>query len=381
MKRGEFKILARSGSARTGRFATEHGEFSTPAFMPIATQGSVKGVNPTHLKSLGAEIILTNTYHLHLRPGEELIASLGGFHKFMAWDGPVLSDSGGFQVFSLAKLRRITDSGVEFRSHHDGRLVEFTPESVVKTQETLGVDIMMVLDECVALPASREVIERSIERTLGWADRSIEARKREQSLLFGIVQGGGYADLRECAALELTKRNFDGFAIGGLSVGEPAMVMDEMTRVCCANLPEEKIRYLMGVGTPSDIVQSVLLGVDLFDCVIPTRCARFGRLYTEEMFINIRNHEFRHDPRPIDASCHCYTCRTFSRAYLSHLIHSKEALAVELASVHNLYFYQNLMKRIRSAIAENKFLSFAEEFLHRRAGERSEELSRIESIC
>jgi queuine tRNA-ribosyltransferase len=373
---GTFSIQAKDGKARKGKFVTAHGTFNTPAFMPVGTQGTVKGMTPKSLRDIGAEIILSNTYHLHLRPGDELIKRLGGLHSFMGWDGPILTDSGGFQVFSLASLRNLAAQGVTFRSHIDGAMVEFTPEKVVLIQENLGVDIMMVLDECLGYPAQKDAAERSLELTMKWAERSQAARARAETLAFGIVQGGMFEDLREQSATGLSAVNFDGYAIGGLSVGEPRELMDRMTEVSTSHLPENKIRYLMGVGTPSDIVSAVGMGVDLFDCVIPTRSARFGRLFTPEKFINIRNEAFKEDTGPIDPTCDCYTCSNFSRAYLSHLMRSKEALFVELASIHNLRFYEHLMQRIQEAIVQGNYQDFAQEFLSYRE-EQGTEPSRV----
>ncbi len=361
-----FTICKKDGLSRLGTYSTFSGDFNTPNFMPVGTKASVKGVSPDRLKELGAEIILSNTYHLHLRPGDLLIKKLGGIHKFMGWDGPILTDSGGYQVFSLSGLRKLKKEGVSFKSHLDGALVEFTPEKVIKIQENLGVDIMMVLDECLKYPSTKEEAERSLELTMDWAKRSIYAREREKSFVFGIVQGGMYEDLRAQAARGLSSMDFDGYSIGGLSVGEPHSLMDKMVEVSVRNLPEDKIRYLMGVGTPSDIVKAVSLGVDLFDCVIPTRSARFGRLFTKDKFINIRNGAFVEDLSPICPECDCYTCKNFSRAYLSHLIRAKEPLFIELSSIHNLRFYEKLMSDIRNAIKEGRYKEFLKEFLERR---------------
>ncbi len=363
---GTFEVLACEGRARAGRFFTGHGAFETPAFMPVGTQGTVKGVTPRELTDLGAEIVLSNSYHLHVRPGERLIAELGGLHSFMGWTGPILTDSGGFQVFSLSSLRKFTDTGVTFRSHVDGALIEFTPERVIEIQQTLGVDIAMVLDECLAYPASAAQALASWKRTLRWAERSLAARTANGMLLFGIAQGGMYEDLRVQSAAELSALPFDGYAIGGLSVGEPTGLMRQMLQASARALPEAKLHYLMGVGTPSDIVEAVSEGIDLFDCVMPTRSARFGRLYTEEGFINIRNQTFRRDPRPVEPNCSCYSCRNFSRAYLAHLIHAQEALFVVLSSIHNLHFYQRLMKDIRNAIKRGGFTEFKDKLLGKR---------------
>ena len=312
---GSFTLSATDGAARTGELETAHGKFSTPAFMPVGTQATVKAVTPAQLKELGAEIVLSNTYHLHIRPGDELIKRLGGVHQFMNWDGPILTDSGGFQVFSLSGLRKVSDKGVEFRSHTDGAKIFFTPEKVVEIQENLGVDIAMVLDECVEYPATRERVASSLVRTSDWAARSRVARRDERVLQFGIVQGGGFLDLRERAVEELLEVGFDGYAIGGLSVGEPISMMNDVCAATAEKLPMDRPRYLMGVGTPTDIVNAVAAGIDMFDCVIPTRSARFGRLFTPEGFINIRNQQFRESEEPVDRTCDCYCCRNFSRAY------------------------------------------------------------------
>lgn len=357
-----FTITATDGAARRGTFQTAHGAFETPAFMPVGTQGTVKGVNPAQLRELNAQIILSNTYHLELRPGSELIRDLGGLHKFMGWSGPILTDSGGYQVFSLSKLRKMSDRGVEFQSHLDGAKMFFTPESVIGIQENLGVDIMMVLDECLAHPATEEAAKRSLDLTLRWAERSLRARTRPECLMFGIVQGGMYPALRKEAAEALVTLGFDGYAVGGLSVGEPTELMLEIARVSAQSLPRDRVRYLMGVGTPTDIVNAVALGIDMFDCVIPTRSARFGRVFTERGPLNLRNARYRTDPEPIDSACDCYCCRSFSRAYISHLMHAKEILASELASLHNLRFYQRLMERIRLSIQSGSFSRFFQDF-------------------
>jgi len=359
-----FDVIATSGDARRGRFTTKlHGSFETPGFMPVGTQATVKGVTPEQLRALGAEIVLSNTYHLHLRPGDEAIREFGGIHKFMSWSGPILTDSGGYQIFSLTKLRKLSDEGVTFQSHIDGRKISLTPEKVVEIQENLGVDIMMVLDECLGYPAERSDVLRSLELTTKWAKRARAAKKREGTSIFGIVQGGMYPEYRKEACERLIEIGFDGYAVGGLSVGEPPAMMYELTEATTPYLPKDKIRYLMGVGTPEDLVNGVARGIDLFDCVIPTRSARFGRLYTSTGSINIRNATFRRDDSPIDPKCDCYTCQNFTKAYLSHLIHAGEALSVTLTSIHNLHFYQNLVKAMRKAISEGTFQSFQKEFL------------------
>lgn len=361
--KNNFSLVAQDGRARAGSFATAHGSFQTPAFMPVGTAATVKGVSPLQLKEIGTEIALVNTYHLHLRPGDETIRDLGDVHKFMGWSGPILSDSGGFQVFSLAKLRKVSEQGVTFQSHLDGTEVRFTPEKVLAIQENLGVDIMMVLDECLAYPATFEATEQSLFLTHLWATRSrTYERKNAVQSLFGIVQGGFYPELRKRSVEQTVELGFDGYAIGGLSVGEDPSLMIEMVDCAAALLPEQSIRYLMGVGTPRDILKAVSLGVDLFDCVIPTRNARHGRLYVGTSSINIRNEVHRKDPRPVDETCPCYLCQNFSRAYLSHLFHAKEILALELASLHNLSFYQRLLSAIRGAVKNRTLQKLINEY-------------------
>lgn len=359
----KFQIKKIDGKARLGVYKTAHGEFNTPAFMPVGTQGTVKGVTPENLKSIGAEIILSNTYHLHIRPGEKLVKELGGIHKFMAWNGPILTDSGGFQIFSLKKLRKLTEDAAYFNSHLDGKKIRLSPEDVVRIQQDLGVDIAMVLDECTPYPSDEKSARESLELTLKWAERSKKAKEKEDMSLFGIVQGGMHPELRKYSANRLVEIGFDAYAIGGLSVGEPVSLMQEICEVSCNSLPEDRLRYMMGVGTPSDIVSAVSMGVDLFDCVMPTRSARFGRIFTMNGFFNIKNKEFREDKLPLEEDCLCYTCKNFSRAYLSHLYHSKEALYVVLSSIHNLAMYQALMKRIREEIKNSTFSSYSSKFL------------------
>ena len=371
-----FEIHAQQEKARLGVVHTAHGSFATPAFMPVGTQATVKGVTPDQLREQGAEIILSNTYHLCMRPGERVVHRCGGLHRFMGWSGPILTDSGGFQVYSLARLRRVSAEGVKFQSHIDGSAVHFTPEGIVKTQEALGVDIMMVLDECLAYPAKKLEAERAMKLSLDWARRSSAARVRQQSRCFGIVQGGMFADLRERCAQELVEIGFDGYAVGGVSVGEPRELMLEMTEKAAAELPWEKPRYLMGVGTPSDIVEAVALGIDMFDCVIPTRSARFGRLYTNQGYLNIRNSAFRSDDLPVEPGCDCYTCQRFSRAYIAHLIHSREILGFQLASLHNLRFYLRLMEHIRLAISVGTFSQFLQKWQKQRSQLGSEDIDR-----
>lgn len=359
-----FSIEASDGLARKGRVVTPHGSFQTPAFMPVGTQGTVKAVDPRDLKEVGAEIVLSNTYHLHLRPGDQLIKELGGLHRFMNWNGPILTDSGGFQVYSLSGLRSIDRSGVTFRSHIDGAKVFFSPEKVVEIQSNLGVDIMMVLDECLPHTASHQEAARSLELTTHWAKMSLDKHSslESNSLIFGIVQGGMFVDLRAEAAGSLTELPFSGYAIGGLSVGEDKSLMYAMTEESAKVLPRDKVRYLMGVGMPEDIVKAVSLGVDMFDCVIPTRSARFGRLFVGNSYMNIRNSRFRQDQTPVEEGCDCYGCRSFSRAYLSHLFHSGEILGIQLATIHNLRYYQRLMQRIREAIVVGELARIVDEF-------------------
>jgi len=352
--------------ARLGEVTTAHGTFPTPIFMPVGTQATVKAVTPRDLKDAGAGIILGNTYHLFLRPGHELIRELGGLHRFMAWDGPILTDSGGFQIFSLKDLAKISEEGAGFKSHIDGSKLFLSPESAIKVQEALGSDIMMALDTCIPYPADYDTAARATELTGRWAARCRKAHKNQDLLLFGIVQGGMFPELRKQAAGELIDIGFDGYAIGGVSVGEPTDEMREMTRVSAALLPRDYPVYLMGVGTPEDLVESVFFGVDMFDCVMPTRNARNGMLFTEQGRIVIKNARFRDDSRPVDEACDCYACRNFSRAYLRHLYVCREILASYLNTVHNLRYYLRLMEGIRQAIAADKYLEFRREFYRKR---------------
>jgi queuine tRNA-ribosyltransferase len=349
--------------ARLGRLWTSHGEVHTPAFMPVATQGTVKATSPQELRALGAEIILANAYHLYLRPGAELIEKLGGLHKFMGWDGPILTDSGGYQVFSLKELCKVSEDGVQFRSHLDGSAHFLTPERVVQTQESLGVDIAMVLDECVPGPASYSEAARAVVRTTRWAERAVAAKSRVDQVLFGIVQGGVYPELREQSARELIALDFPGYAVGGLSVGEDPRITLQLAAHAVQFLPEEKPRYLMGVGTPEQLVRYVALGFDMFDCVMPTRNARNGTLFTRAGKLNIRRAEYATDTRPVDDECECYTCQNFSRAYLRHLAVAGEILSARLNTLHNLHFYQYLMRAMRQALVEGRFAEFVRPFL------------------
>jgi queuine tRNA-ribosyltransferase len=354
-----FEILARDPrtQARLGRLITPHGELTTPAFMPVGTQAAVKTVTPDELRACGVEIVLANTYHLYLRPGHALIQEMGGLHRFMAWPRPILTDSGGFQVYSLSSLRKLTEEGVQFQSHLDGSRHLLTPEKAVEIQEALGSDIAMVLDECVPYPASYDYALTSQELTTRWARRAKMAHRRPDQALFGIVQGGMYPQLREKSARELVALDFHGYALGGFSVGETKRLMYELIGQTAACLPEEKPRYLMGVGTPADLVQCVKLGVDMFDCVMPTRNARNGCLFTRQGKLLIKNARYARDPRPIDPDCRCYTCQHYSRAYLRHLFVADELLAPRLNTIHNLQYYMDVIHLIREAIVAGRLES------------------------
>jgi queuine tRNA-ribosyltransferase len=340
--------------ARLGQLATAHGVVETPAFMPVGTQGTVKAMLPRDLKEMGCQILLGNTYHLYLRPGAELIRELGGLHRFMSWDGPILTDSGGYQVFSLGAMRKLSEEGVRFQSHLDGSYHLLTPESVIQIQEALGSDIAMVLDECIPYDANREYVRDSTARTIRWAERCLRARSKADQLMFGIIQGGMHKDLRERCVREMTPMPFDGFAVGGLGVGEGEELLHSIAASTAGWLPEATPRYLMGVGRPEDLVSAVRAGFDLFDCVLPTRNARNGTLFTAQGRISIKRAEFASDPRPLDETCDCYCCRNFSRAYLRHLYVAGEILSSQLNSLHNLYFYHRLMERCREAIRRER---------------------------
>jgi len=360
-----FAVTASSGEsrARCGRLTTAHGTVHTPAFMPVGTQATVKGITPAQLREIGAEIILSNAYHLAVRPGAALIRGLGGLHRFMGWDGPILTDSGGYQIFSLAALRTVTDEGVGFRSHVDGAAMFLTPEAVVQLQVDLGVDIIMVLDECVAGTATRAEAERAARRTLDWARRSRALELAPGQLVFGIVQGATYAELRAEQARALVALDFPGYAVGGLSVGEERNITMALAEATAAALPVDRPRYLMGVGLPEDLIRFAGMGYDMFDCVLPTRNARNGMLFTSTGRVNIRLARYAADEAPADSECRCYTCRTFSRAYLRHLAATNEMLGGQLASLHNLHFYQQLMRDMRAAIAQGAFAAWAGERL------------------
>lgn len=355
-----FEIIKKDhlSQARLGRVETEHGSFATPAFFPVGTQGAVKSLTPEELIEIGVEAILGNTYHLYLRPGHETIGRLGGLHHFIHWERPILTDSGGFQIFSLGSLRKISEEGVTFQSHLDGSSHFLTPEKVMEIQRVLGSDIAMVLDECVPFPSSYESVKASTERTNHWAKRCLQVRRETDPALFAIVQGGVYRDLREKSAQTLVEMEFQGYAIGGLSVGEPKSRMRDVLEWTIPLLPEGTPRYLMGVGAPGDILHAVIRGVDFFDCVLPTRNARNGTLFTSSGKISIKQAQYAEDGKPLDETCTCYTCRHYSRAYLRHLYLSKEILSSRLNTIHNLFYYMNLLINIREAIQTGGLLNF-----------------------
>jgi queuine tRNA-ribosyltransferase len=366
-KRFSFEVKARDGAARTGAIATPRGVVRTPAFMPVGTGATVKAMFPEDVKATGADILLANTYHLTLRPGAERIARLGGLHRFMHWDGPILTDSGGYQVMSLAKLRRITEAGVTFQSHIDGATIELTPERAVEVQCLLGADIQMVLDECTPFPATHDEAKMSLELSLRWAERckaAFASLGQEGQALFGIVQGGVYPDLREVSSRALIDIGFDGYAIGGLAVGEGQQAMLDMVEVTNVILPHDRPRYLMGVGTPEDMLAAIARGIDMFDCVIPTRSGRHCQAFTWGGRLNLRNARYADDPAPLDAESACPAAR-YERAYLHHLVKSGETLGAMLLSYANVQFYQELMARTREAIAQGRFSGIAEDVQRR----------------
>ncbi|MCJ7695040.1 MAG: tRNA guanosine(34) transglycosylase Tgt [Anaerolineaceae bacterium] len=358
----EFDLLATDGSARTGTFRTPHGDIPTPIFAPVGTQATVKSITPAQLDELDAKLILSNTYHLHLRPGSELVASMGGLHNFMHWNKPILTDSGGFQVFSLAEMRKIDENGVTFKSHIDGSTQRLTPESSIQIQENLGADIIMAFDEC-APPNDLAYNQEAMQRTHRWAERCLAAKTRSDQALFGIVQGGVFSELRQISAREISSLGFPGHAIGGLSVGEKKQEMFAMIEIVNEILPENKPRYLMGVGTPEDLIEGVRRGIDIFDCVLPTRLARHNTVMTMHGRLNLLNAIFADDPGPIDQDCACYTCQNFSRAYLRHLIKAKEMLASTLLSIHNLHTLLQLTRDLQEAIRCGNFEELAEQTL------------------
>lgn len=350
-------------SARLGRVHTPHGVIDTPAFMPVGTQATVKAMSPDELKEIGAQIILGNTYHLYIRPGHKLIEDFGGLHGFMNWDRPILTDSGGFQVFSLNELRKISEEGVEFKSHLDGSKHFFSPEFVMEIENSLGADIIMAFDECIPYPCDKDYARKSMERTIRWLKRCKKAHANtDKQALFGIVQGGTYKDLRIESAKMTVDVDLPGYAVGGLSVGEPKEEMNEVLEYTVPLLPKDKPRYLMGVGSPDSLIDGVIRGIDMFDCVLPTRIARNGTVMTSKGKLVVRNAEYARDSLPLDENCDCYACRNFSRAYIRHLIKAGEILGGRLTTIHNLRFLQNLMANIRTAIKEDRLLSFREEF-------------------
>lgn len=356
--------------ARAALIKTDHGLFQTPVFMPVGTQGSVKAISPQDLNEIGAQIILGNTYHLYLRPGSDVVRSVGGLQEFNSWHKPILTDSGGFQIFSLNDLNKITQDGFEFRSHLDGSKHFFSPEKVIDIQRDLGSDIMMVLDECVSYPAEFNYVRKSVKLTVDWANRSLVAFEEIPSKhdfsqsIFAIVQGSTFEDLRRECAHQLVDMDFPGYAIGGLSVGEPKQAMYDMTEIVTEIVPEAKPRYLMGVGKPQDLLEGIERGIDMFDCIMPTRNGRNGQAFTSRGPINIKNVMNKESTEPLDSHCECYTCQTFSRAYLRHLYMAKELLILKLLSYHNLFFYISLMQRARQAVMKDRFLEFKKEFLH-----------------
>ena len=360
----EFRIIhkCRTNRARLGEIKTPHGSFETPVFMPVGTQGSVKAVTPEEMEDAGVKIILANTYHLYLRPGHKIIERLGGLHRFMNWSGPILTDSGGFQVYSLARLRTISDAGVTFQSHLDGSTHFLGPEEAMEVQKALGADIVMAFDECAPYPCDYDYVLNSVKLTNLWARRCLDSMESEGQALFGSVQGGMYADLREMSAKELVDMEFDGYALGGLSVGEDRETRLRVIRETRVFLPEDKPVYLMGVGTPGDLVDAVMSGVDMFDCVMPTRNARNGTLFTGRGKLVIKNARYADDERPVDENCRCYTCSHFSRAYLRHLFMAKELLAYTLNTIHNLYYYSRLMEDMRQAIRTDGLSDYCHEF-------------------
>ncbi|UCZ54351.1 tRNA guanosine(34) transglycosylase Tgt [Bacillus shivajii] len=357
-----IKTCKQSG-ARLGIVHTPHGSFETPMFMPVGTLATVKTMSPEDLKDMGAKIILSNTYHLWLRPGHDIIKEAGGLHKFMNWDQPILTDSGGFQVFSLSDMRKITEEGVEFRNHLSGEKMFLSPEKAMEIQNALGPDIMMAFDECPPYPAEYDYMKASVERTTRWAERCINAHERsDEQGLFGIVQGGEYEELRRQSAKDLVAMDFPGYAVGGLSVGEPKDVMNEVLEFTTPLLPDNKPRYLMGVGSPDALIDGSIRGIDMFDCVLPTRIARNGTLMTSEGRLVVRNAKYARDFRPLDENCDCHVCQNYSRAYIRHLIKCSESFGFRLTSYHNLYFLLQLMERVRDAIREDRLLDFKEEF-------------------
>ena len=355
MKLGEFKLHKKSNKARRATFMTAHGSFETPTFMAVGTKATVKAMTPEELKDCGTQVVLGNTYHLHLRPGEKLIKKLGGLHKFMNWDGPILTDSGGFQVFSLSGLRKMSEEGVEFRSHLDGAKYFISPEKSIEIQMDLGSDIIMAFDECLQYPATDDQIKKSMDLTYRWLVRSHKAMQRPESLLFGIVQGGLSLEHRKYSLEQVTSVDMPGYALGGFSVGEPIHLMHELLPHIAPLMPENKPRYLMGVGTPLDLIISIDSGIDMFDCVMPTRVARNGTLFTWQGKVSIKKEQYKEDPTALDSECDCYTCKNYSKAYLRHLFLSGEILGSRLNTIHNLHFYMSVMTKARKALDEDRW--------------------------
>lgn len=365
IKYEHIKTCAQSG-ARLGKIHTPHGVIETPIFMPVGTLATVKTMSPEELKQMHAQIILSNTYHLYLRPGHEIVREAGGLHSFMNWDRPILTDSGGFQVFSLSDSRKISEEGVEFQSHLNGDRLFISPEKAMEIQNALGADIIMAFDECPPYPATYDYVKQSLERTTRWAERCLQShRHSSKQALFGIVQGGMYEDLRQESAKQLTSLDFPGYAIGGLSVGEPKALMYQMLEATVPLLPQNKPRYLMGVGSPDALIEGSIRGIDMFDCVLPTRIARNGTTMTSEGRLVIRNAKYARDYGPLDPNCNCYTCRNYSRAYIRHLIKANETFGIRLTSYHNLYFLLELMNQVRTAIREDRLLDFRDEFFEK----------------
>lgn len=362
----KFNVTSTCGHARRGELIFPRGHVQTPAFMPVGTCGTVKAMSPEEVRNTGAEILLGNTFHLMLRPGPEIIAQHGGLHRFMHWDRPILTDSGGFQVFSLCELRKLSEEGVTFQSPINGSTVHLTPERSIQMQHVLDSDVVMIFDDCTPYPATHAQAQQSMELSLRWAQRCKKAHEGHDNALFGIVQGGMFADLRKSSLNGLMQMDFDGMAIGGLSVGEPKELMLQTLDELLPQMPHDKPRYLMGVGKPEDLVEGVRRGLDMFDCVMPTRNARNGHLFTSQGTVRIRNAEYRNDLRALDADCHCYTCKNFTRAYLHHLFHAKEILSARLNSLHNLHYYQQLMQSLRDAIEQGKLDQFVTTFYETR---------------
>jgi queuine tRNA-ribosyltransferase len=362
---GTFELKKTSGNARRGTLWTSHGPVQTPVFMAVGTKATVKAMTPEELKDCGTQVVLGNTYHLHLRPGEKTIAKMGGLHKFMNWNGPILTDSGGFQVFSLSQLRSMTEEGVEFRSHLDGAKHFISPEKSMEIQMDLGSDIIMAFDECLKYPSTPEETKKSMDLTYRWLLRSKAAMTRKESLLFGIVQGGLDVEMRKLSMQQITSVDLPGYALGGFSVGEPIELMHKLVKEVGPLMPAHKPRYLMGVGTPLDLILSVDSGIDMFDCVIPTRVARNGTLYTWRGKVSIKRQEYKEDPSPLDAECDCYTCKNYSKAYLRHLFLSGEILGSRLNTIHNLHFYMTLMERARKAIEDGSWPQFRDDCITR----------------